>query len=267
MSDPVITVAIVLHRTPRALVESALGALRSEPVSRIFLIDNSPDKSLADIAGADPRAVYRHVPNRGYGNAHNLAARMAADYGSDYHLVLNPDVRWDGTILPRLVDIMRSHPDCRLIQPRICNPDGTLQHTCRMLPTPLDVFARAFLPTWMFAARRSRYVLPAAAYDREFHPVYMQGSFMLFDTRALQASDGFDERFFMYPEDIDITRRVHRRWQTLYYPDCSIIHCHRAESYKSMRMTWIHITNMIRYFNKWGWFIDRERRLFNSRIR
>lgn len=266
MSDPVITVAIVLHRTPRALIESALRALRCEPVSRIYLIDNSPDKSLADVAGADTRAVYRHVPNRGYGNAHNLAARMAADYGSDYHLVLNPDVRWEEPVLARLVGIMRAHDGCRLIQPRICNPDGSLQHTCRLLPTPLDVFIRGFLPSWMFRKRRSNYLLPAAAYDREFHPVYMQGSFMLFDTRALQASDGFDERFFMYPEDIDITRRFAVHDTTLYTPEVTIVHDHAASSKRLGRMMWIHAVNMCRYFNKWGWWRDAGRRRMNRRL-
>lgn len=84
---------------------------------------------------------------------------------------------------------------------------------------------------------------------------------------ALQEAGLFDERFFMYPEDIDLTRRIHRRYKTLYFPMCEIIHYHRAESYKNLRMTKIHIINMIRYFNKWGWWFDAERRKFNRRIR
>lgn len=89
---------------------------------------------------------------------------------------------------------------------------------------------------------------------------------MFIRSEALKAEGLFDERFFMYPEDIDLTRRIHRHWKTLYYPACEIVHDHRAESYKSLRMTKIHIINMMRYFNKWGWWVDGERRRFNKSI-
>ena len=87
---------------------------------------------------------------------------------------------------------------------------------------------------------------------------------MLLRTEALLKSGLFDERFFMYPEDIDLTRRIHRDFLTLYYPSETIVHAHRQASYHSLRMLWIHATNMIRYFNKWGWLFDSERRLFNN---
>ena len=76
----------------------------------------------------------------------------------------------------------------------------------------------------------------------------------------------FDERFFMYPEDIDITRRMHSKYRTMYWPNVSVVHAHRAASYKSTRMLKIHIVNMVKYFNKWGWFFDSERRKVNREI-
>ena len=76
----------------------------------------------------------------------------------------------------------------------------------------------------------------------------------------------FDERFFMYPEDIDLTRRIHRHYLTACWSGATIIHRHRAASYHSRRMLRIHIVNMIRYFNKWGWIYDPERRDFNRTI-
>ena len=87
---------------------------------------------------------------------------------------------------------------------------------------------------------------------------------MLLRTQALQKVRLFDERFFMYPEDIDLTRRIHRDFLTVYYPHVTIIHNHEKASYKSLRMLWIHTINMCRYFNKWGWFSDKERDLFNA---
>lgn len=68
----------------------------------------------------------------------------------------------------------------------------------------------------------------------------------------------------MYPEDIDLTRRIHAVAKTLYWPGATVVHAHRAASYRSMRMAWIHAVNMARYFNKWGWFRDPERRVVNA---
>jgi GT2 family glycosyltransferase len=93
---------------------------------------------------------------------------------------------------------------------------------------------------------------------------YLSGCFMLMRTKAVQKARLFDERFFMYPEDIDLTRRIHRDYLTIYYPYTTIIHNHEKASYRSGKMLWIHIVNMCRYFNKWGWFYDPERKLINN---
>ena len=89
---------------------------------------------------------------------------------------------------------------------------------------------------------------------------------MFFRISALQDIGLFDERFFMYGEDIDLSRRMHLQYRTMYYPGASIVHLHEAASYKNRRMLLIHIRNIIRYFNKWGWFFDAQRRKINRRL-
>ena len=86
---------------------------------------------------------------------------------------------------------------------------------------------------------------------------------MLLRCDTLREVGLFDERFFMYPEDIDLTRRIHAVAKTIFYPYVKVVHNHRRASYHSLRMTLIHIANMVRYFNKWGWFFDRARRRIN----
>ena len=95
---------------------------------------------------------------------------------------------------------------------------------------------------------------------------YLSGCFMFFRVAALEEVGMFDERFFMYPEDIDITRRMHEQYKTIFYPYASIIHAHAAASKTSSKMLKIHITNMVKYFNKWGWFFDRKRRMINKQL-
>jgi GT2 family glycosyltransferase len=89
---------------------------------------------------------------------------------------------------------------------------------------------------------------------------------MLLRTEALKDVGLFDERFFMYPEDIDLTRRMHRKYRTVFYPEVSIVHHHAQSSYVNYRMLLIHIWNLIKYFIKWGWFLDKERREVNKKI-
>lgn len=263
-----LTVSIVLHRTPESMLGQALESLAAEPsVSAIYLVDNSPDDRLRSFASAaGPRIIYTHIPNRGFGQAHNTAICKALDSGTDYHLVLNPDVRWSGPILDRLTDFMRANPECAMVQPTVRYPDGRLQHTCRMLPTPADLIAKRFLPSFLTRRRMHRYLIPAERYDTVFDCPYMQGSFMLIKAEALREEGLFDERFFMYPEDIDLTRRLHRRYRTLHCPLAEVTHDHAAASRRPGRMMWIHITNMFRYFNKYGWLHDAERRQMNKKL-
>jgi GT2 family glycosyltransferase len=95
---------------------------------------------------------------------------------------------------------------------------------------------------------------------------YLSGCFMFLRVAALKKVGLFDERFFMYPEDIDLTRRMYKEFKTVFYPEVEITHQHARESYKSLKLFYIHIVNMIRYFNKWGWFFDKERRIVNQRV-
>jgi GT2 family glycosyltransferase len=89
---------------------------------------------------------------------------------------------------------------------------------------------------------------------------------MFFRLSALEKVGLFDERFFLYPEDIDITRRMHKYFRTMFWPSVSIVHAHRAASYKNSKMLLIHMWNMVKYFNKWGWFFDRERKAWNNEV-
>lgn len=261
-----ITASVVVHRTRPELLSSLMASLSAEQVERIYVVDNSPDESLREETLKYENTEYRHIPNKGFGNAHNHAIRLAAEAGSEFHLVVNPDVRWDSAVLRPMIEAMKADPLCALAHPRVIYPDGRLQHTCRLLPTPFDVFIRRFVPDFLFRRRRRRYLLPDSVYESEFSPVYVQGSFMLMRTRCVLDVGLFDERFFMYPEDIDLSRRIRARYHTLYCPFVTVIHDHAGASRKPGKMLWIHIVNMIRYFNKWGWFRDSERRRLNSAL-
>jgi hypothetical protein len=151
--------------------------------------------------------------------------------------------------------------------PKILYPDGSLQYVCRLLPTPANLFLRRFLPkaSWTRKADQ-RYELRWWAHDRVASIPYFQGSFMLLRTDLCNSIGGFDERFFLYGEDIDLTRRIHQLAETLYVPTACITHEYRRYSNHSLLGTWYGIQNNCRYFNKWGWLWDKERKAINDRV-
>ncbi len=264
---PKVTASVVIHKTDPRMLERAISSLRQSAVTKLYLIDNSP-APLNAVPDSYPELeiCYRHVANDGFGAAHNIAINQALRDGSDYHLVMNPDVEWEGDAIGPLVDYMVKHEDVGMAMPRVVYPDGMLQYSFRMLPTPADVFAKRFLPARMIAGRMKRYLLEEADHDKIINCPYLLGSCLLFRTKSFLVTGLFDERFFMYPEDIDITRRFHRFYKTCYLPLTTVTHRHAAESRKSLKMLRLHILNMIKYFNKWGWLFDKERRRFNKRL-
>lgn len=260
-----LTVSIVTYRTDLQELDRCLDSLAGAGVERIYIVDNGQESRTRDYAGSRG-TEYIGLPNPGYGAGHNAAMRRASELGSDYHLVLNSDVYFKPDTLRAMVAAMEADPSIGAMHPRVLNPDGTPQFTARLLPTPLDVFGRRFLPRALFRRRNDRYLLKQAPPEAILDVPYFQGSFMLLNMKALRQTGLFDERFFMYPEDIDLTRRLHRHFKTLLWPEAEVVHDHRAASYESGRMLWIHVVNMYRYFRKWGWWLDPERRRFNRRI-
>jgi GT2 family glycosyltransferase len=82
----------------------------------------------------------------------------------------------------------------------------------------------------------------------------------------LKEVGGFDTRFFMYLEDFDLTRRIHRISRTIFYPDVSVIHEFNKGSYSNFTLLWRHIVSAVKYFFKWGWILDEERKKFNEKV-
>jgi hypothetical protein len=242
--------------------------LRVQCLRKLYLLDNSEAREVYPKSVIKhPKLRYMHMDrNLGYGKAHNVALRESAYYKTDLHLVMNSDIQVKAEDIDAMHDWMMAHPEVGQLMPKVLNPDGTQQFLAKRLPSPIDVFGRRFLPAWIIAKRNKRYELRDLDLSRPVNAPYLSGCFMLLRTSAAVEAGLFDERYFMYPEDVDLTRTIHRNWLTLYYPEWTIIHAHAHASYKNKHMLRIHIQNMCRYFNKWGWLFDSERRRFNKAL-
>ena len=257
-------ISIVLYNPDWDEVKSLVAELvQARSLRKLYLVDNSPEETRYEKTSTKERYIWNKGKNLGYGAAHNIAIRESVWYQTPFHLVMNADIVVHHEDLDRLHRFMEENEKVGQVMPHVVYPDGQTQYLCKLLPTPLDVFGRRFLPASWMKKRNERYELHKLGYDRILNVPYLSGCFMFLRTEAVLKARLFDERYFMYPEDIDLTRTIHRDYLTLYLPDITIIHNHEQGSYKNPHLLKVHIINMCRYFNKWGWVFDKERRLFN----
>lgn len=104
-----------------------------------------------------------------------------------------------------------------------------------------------------------------SGYNQVMNVPFLSGCFMFLRNDALKKTGLFDERFFLYAEDTDLSRRMHQQFETLFFPSVEINHVHARGSYKDFRLTFHNIKSAFQYFNKWGWFFDEERIMINQR--
>jgi len=263
-----VTATIVTYKTDLAELARAVNCcLDSSLRTEVSVVDNSTSDDLKALCLALEVQYIRTDKNVGFGAAHNIALKRTRR--SKYHLVMNPDVQFGQDVLKELFTFLEMNESVGLVMPRVVYPDGSMQKLCKRLPTPFDILAKRLFPELlkrMFRKRLAAFELCDMDMTKVLSVPYLSGCFMLLRRNALQEVGFFDERFFMYFEDLDLTRRIHERYQTVYYPGATIIHRHDKGSYKSMKLLFCGIHSAVQYFNKWGWLWDRERDRINRAI-
>lgn len=259
-----IIASIVIYGKYLAVTKETVKKLLEFDI-KVFIIDNSPVKVIKDNE-LDDRVSYIHCcENLGYGKAHNIAINESISNKYDYHIVINPDINLDKHFsLEKIVSYMEANEGVGLLMPKIIYPDGQTQYLCKLISTPFDLFLRRFIPVKRIRDRlNERYELRFTNYSKIMNIPNLSGCFMFLRVKALENVKGFDPRFFMYMEDLDLTRRIGQSYETIYFPETVVIHEYAKSSYKFNKLFFIHIKSAIAYFNKWGWFNDPQRKKIN----
>lgn len=248
-----ITATIVLYEENitelSKTIESFLSITQSK---KLFLVDNSPTDIMKDkFQHSDIEYIFVGK-NIGFGKGHNKVIEKIRNY-SKYHLVLNPDVIFKADIITKLLDEINKNEKVALISPNVLFPDGKQQYTSRRYPTLLELIIRRlpFLSTFFpLVTEKGEYR------DRDlsqpFNPDFIHGCFLLFKTKAFINVKGFDERYFLYMEDVDICRKLDKQGlKKLYYPSVEIIHVLKKRSLKNIKLFTYHTISVFQYFYKW----------------
>ena len=246
-----ISVVLVTSNSLPAL-DDCLACLRPELASTgatLVAVDNgSSDGSPDHVASAVPGAVViRNQRNRGFAAACNQGARAAA--GS--HLVfLNPDVCVDPGALETMEQALAVHPESGLVSARLRGPDGAFQPSCRQFPTPANLWRSrgSVLSRWWRGGEG--YTLPD--YPEATRVPAVAATFVMVRRDRFEAVNGFDERFFVYLEDTDLSFRFDRSGRpNLFVPSAGATHLWgHGSSAGRLRRACLHHASMWKYFQK-----------------
>ena len=245
-----VSASIVTYNSEKD-IRKVLDSLRECKVDKIFVIDNcSTDSTVKIISEQYPEVELICMDrNVGYGAANNIAIKKTT---SVFHIILNPDITLSKDNLDAMINYMTSNEDVAILTPRVLNHDGTEQFLPRKNPKFKYLISGRFENVSYFRKLRDDYTLRGKNLENPIEVDLCTGCFMFTRTEMLQKSGGFDERYFMYLEDADLTRTIKKYGKTMYVPTVTVNHEWKRESSKSIKMLSIHIISMIKYSMKWA---------------
>lgn len=248
-----------------AYLESLSAARKATKLkTAVVIVDNASTRYRANelVSRLIPDAVVLlRDGDYGFGRSCNRGAR---EVRAKCYFFLNPDtVLHEPDILDRLHAYLASHPKTGLVAPKIYYLDGRLQETCRRFPAWYMPFVQrtALKETALGRAYNREFVMADYDHETERSVDWVQGSAMFVRREVWERLGGFDDRYFMYFEDIDLCRRIRLLGlDVAYLPSTSLRHAHGKESARipglvrnllQNEIARAHLASWMRYLVKW----------------
>lgn len=226
----------------------------------VVVNDHRPGEPVEQLA-AGAVCFLTNRDNPGYGRGVNRLMRVLANNLvltlPPYLGVLNTDLSWQSGTFERLLSWLEQHPDVSLAAPQILDEHGQSQQLCKRHPTLLGLFSRRFCPEALKPSWLKRYdrwyVMAEQDGQQVFDVPYLSGCCMLMRSDDFQRVGGFDERYFLYLEDADLTRSMARWGRCVHLPVASVVHGWGRGNYRNVKLMLVNIVSAWQYFCKWGW--------------
>ncbi|AQA19892.1 hypothetical protein BST95_18190 [Halioglobus japonicus] len=258
-----------LRKTLASLAQAAENARAAELVSTVAVtvVDNASSSVyraqlsalLAEFetACADGPCQLHYLPlaaNCGFSAGHNAALGRVR---GDYHLILNPDVEIGPAALRVGLARLRDEPEVVLLSPDATGSNGEREYLCKRYPSVLVLALRAFTPglgrRWCPERMADYEMSDVCRGDREVEVPLASGCFMLARGEQLAAAGDFDERYFLYFEDFDLSLRMATLGRVLYLPAMRIVHHGGYAGSKGFAHVKMFASAGIRFFRQHGW--------------
>lgn len=248
-----VSAAVVMYGGDAKEIAACLRSLvQYSAPGAVFLVDNaSPDGALQKLVHEGiPSAVQMvELPkNRGFGGGHNAVLPLL---DSEYHAVVNPDILLHSDVLGEMTEWMDAHPDVVITTPRLVFPDGSPQNIAKRRPALLPLLARQ-LRLKSLKKYEDHYLMLDEDLSGPTDVEFCSGSFFVIRTEVFRRMGGFDEGYFMYVEDADITQKALQYGRAVYLPEVSVAHAWHREAHRKAKQFFWQLGSMLRYFRKWG---------------
>ncbi len=235
--QPGISISIVSHRQG-PLVKQLLSDLRAHcatPLEALLTVNVEETLPFDAAEFGFPVKIITNASVKGFAANHNAALRHA---GAEYFCVLNPDIRLEHDPFPALFAQL-ADPKVGVASPLILNPSGEIEDSARRFPTLFTILKKALL---------RRCELEHEITGAPLFPDWIAGMFMVFRAGVFKEMGGFDERYFLYYEDVDLCLRLrHAGYEVVLLPQVSAIHDARRRSHRNLRYLVIHATSLLRF--------------------
>ena len=168
-----IIASIVTYHTKLYDLERVMSCVLRSSISKVYIIDNGSDDLIREFV--KKYSIVEYIPNvnNGYGAGHNIAMKKSINCKATYHVVLNPDIYWNGDVIGELLDYMEKNEDVGQIMPKVYYPDGRIQYLCKLIPTPLDLIFKRFFPAKLTQKRLYKFQLRFSGYDKIMNVPYL----------------------------------------------------------------------------------------------
>lgn len=249
-----ISASIVLYKENIEELTHTVRCFLNTPLKKkLYLIDNNENSYYKNSFKHKDIEYIAVGKNIGFGAGHNVILNKIKNL-SENHLILNPDVSFLPEVIPNLIKKLNRHEIVSMIAPKVIFPDGKYQFSCRRYPKIPELIARRFKflePFFKSYIEKGKYL--DKDLQSSFFAEYITGCFHIYKTKDLLKLNGFDERYFLYMEDVDICKKIENLdKQKLYYPQEEIIHVLKQGSSKDFNLFLRHTSSAIKYFLKWG---------------
>lgn len=238
-----ISISIVSHGHCKMLTKllMEIGGLTSS-ISHVFVTHNIASELILDVTSFPfQTTIIRNEFPLGFGANHNQAFKLCV---TDYFCILNPDVEFVEDPFIELINFIEDDT-VGVVAPTVCNKDGFTEDSYRKFPTPISICKKVFF------GEKGMYT--SSTEISAVNPDWVAGMFMLLKSATYEDLGGFDEKYFLYYEDIDLCLRSWRSNRSVVVSkNVSIIHNAQRDSHNNLRFLLLHLKSMCRFFfNYW----------------
>jgi len=224
----------------------------------ICIIDNFGDKHIQNYCNANNIEYIKTNKNIGFGAAHNLVA-LDPNRKAKYNLILNPDVVITGNNIEMCIEYMELNSNIAILSPKLLYANLKTQQICRKIPDLSEITARVLNRI----VKHNSYFQEENQYGNVNVP-FIHGACLFVRSDIYKKINGFDARYFLYVEDIDLCRRAWGYGRVFHYGDATAMHDHAAYSRRKIKYKIIHFVSFVKYFIKWGVTNDNKIRKLNK---